>query len=717
MLGRMAFRTRLRALVVVPALVALVAAAAYAALPQQSGNVDLATQANQIVSDSAGEQLGHGAAPTGDVNGDGIGDFIVGAEGASPNGAAYVVFGRPDGAAIDVTSLGSGGFKITGAATGDALTSSFSAEGVGAIGDVNGDGLADVAVTSSAANNAGAGKNGSGSVWVVFGKASSTTVNLASLGNGGFRIDGAAGNQALGTSVAGAGDMNGDGKTDLVIGANGNGTGKGAAFVIFGKADTSTLSVGALGAGGFQATGPSNGSSFGDSVAGGRDVNGDGIPDVIVGASGAPAAYVIFGKTNSTAVDTGALGAAGFRMFNGGNETGNSVGLAGDMNGDGRAEAIVAARFAAPGGKTSAGSVFAVFGRTASSDVDLGALGAAGFRVDGAANGDQTGRSVFDAGDFNDDGLGDFVVGSLNTSNNGRTGSGSASVIFGKASTTPVDLTNPGSAAIRADGAAASELVGRGVGGGKDVNGDSRSDVLIGSTSSNKVRVLYGFGTPAVSYPSSISGTVGQALTSVNPTGIKRTGTASFAIAPALPTGLALDAATGAISGTPTVASPDSTYTVTMTDLAGAATATINLKVDAQPTQPIVKTPLPTGGACKVVKAGTARADMLRGTALGDLIRGGRGNDRISGLAGDDCLFGQAGNDTLSGGAGKDKLDGGPGNDKLNGGKGKDTFIGGPGNDTINAKDGVAEKVNCGKGRDKVKADKRDKLTGCEKRT
>jgi Ca2+-binding RTX toxin-like protein len=249
------------------------------------------------------------------------------------------------------------------------------------------------------------------------------------------------------------------------------------------------------------------------------------------------------------------------------------------------------------------------------------------------------------------------------------------------------------------------------------VNGDGRPDVLIGSTSSNKVRVLFGFGAPSVSYPAAASGTVGQAIATVSPTGIKRTGTASFAIAPALPTGLAIDAATGAISGTPTAASPDTAYTVTMTDLAASTPATINVKIDAAPTKPTVQPPPVTQGACKVAKLGTARADTLRGTALGDLIRGGRGNDKISGMGGDDCLYGQAGNDTLSGGAGKDKLDGGPGNDKLNGGKGKDTFVGGRGNDTINSKDGVAEKVNCGKGRDKVKADRKDKLVGCEKRT
>src|SRR3954447_15349547 len=714
----MAPRTRLRASIAAACLVVAVAATAYAALPQQSGNVSLGTQANQTVQGVTGEGTGHTGVPTGDVNGDGIGDLIVAAEGAGGGrGAAYVVFGRADQGTIDLNSLGSGGFKINGAVATDALTTSFSAEGVGAAGDVNGDGLADVLVGASSADNNG---TDSGSAWVVFGKASSTAVDLAALGNGGFRIDGSANGEQLGNAVAGAGDVNGDGRADVVVAGNAGGQ-KGAAYVVFGKADSGTVNGAALGSAGYKIVGPTNTASLGDAVAGGRDVNGDGKPDVIVGASGVPSAFVVFGKSTTTTVDTAALGSQGFALNNGGDETGNSVGLAADMNGDGLAEAIVAARFADNNARTNSGSVYAVFGRAATTAVDLSNLGSTGFRVDGAnatSTNDQTGRSVFDAGDFNGDGRGDFIVGTLQ-SDNGQTDSGSASVIFGKASSSNVDLASPGTDAIRADGTVGSELVGRGVGGGLDVNGDSRPDVLIGATSANKLRVLFGFGTPSVTYVPSATGVVGQAFTPLTAGGVKRTGSAAFAVAPALPAGLSIDAATGTIGGTPTAVAPAADYTVTMTDLSGAATALVNIAVSAAaatPPPPVVVNVFPVG-PCKLVRTGTTRADILVGTKAGDLIRGGSGNDKISGGAGDDCLFGQAGNDTLSGGAGKDKLDGGLGNDKLTGGKGNDTFNGGPGNDRINSKDGRAEKVNCGKGRDKVKADKKDKLKGCEKRT
>ena len=178
---------------------------------------------------------------------------------------------------------------------------------------------------------------------------------------------------------------------------------------------------------------------------------------------------------------------------------------------------------------------------------------------------------------------------------------------------------------------------------------------------------------------------------------------------------------------------------VTVTDATGlTGTAKRSITVSAPTAPPAGPPPPPPAGGkagrCANVKAGTARANRLVGTPLGDLIRGLAGNDTISGGAGDDCLFGgkgndkvsggagkdtvqgDAGNDSLSGGAGADKLVGGAGKDKLNGGRAKDSFNGGAGNDAINSKDRVRETVNCGRGRDTVKADKRDRLRGCEVR-
>ena len=102
------------------------------------------------------------------------------------------------------------------------------------------------------------------------------------------------------------------------------------------------------------------------------------------------------------------------------------------------------------------------------------------------------------------------------------------------------------------------------------------------------------------------------------------------------------------------------------------------------------------------------------GTSSGNSMVGTAGPDVFNGLGGNDVLKGLDGNDTLNGGKGNDVLKGGPGNDKLVGGPGKDAFDAGTGNDTVNSADGTKETVNCGAGKDKVIADKLDKLNGCE---
>jgi hypothetical protein len=148
--------------------------------------------------------------------------------------------------------------------------------------------------------------------------------------------------------------------------------------------------------------------------------------------------------------------------------------------------------------------------------------------------------------------------------------------------------------------------------------------------------------------------------------------------------------------------------------------------------------------ACQNVIRGTRDDDVVRGTAFPDRLVAGDGDDLLKGLGADDCLEGGAGddvldggdgNDRLSGASGKDRLIGGKGDDKLTGGKGNDRLNGGAGNDalspgagtdkvdagsgndTINAVDGVRETIECGAGKDTVRADKRDRLKHCEKVT
>ncbi len=146
--------------------------------------------------------------------------------------------------------------------------------------------------------------------------------------------------------------------------------------------------------------------------------------------------------------------------------------------------------------------------------------------------------------------------------------------------------------------------------------------------------------------------------------------------------------------------------------------------------------------ACAIRRTGTKGANRLRGTSKGDRLRGLGGDDNIKGFGGDDCLYGNQGRDDLTGGTGKDKLyggdgvdvlygdsgrdrlsggagrdllSGGTGDDVLKGGGGRNTYRAGRGNDRIYARNGVRDRIDCGKGRDRVRADRKDRVRRCER--
>lgn len=125
---------------------------------------------------------------------------------------------------------------------------------------------------------------------------------------------------------------------------------------------------------------------------------------------------------------------------------------------------------------------------------------------------------------------------------------------------------------------------------------------------------------------------------------------------------------------------------------------------------------------------GTNKGDRILGLAGRDSIDGGRGNDCIdggssrdvvSGAIGNDRVYGGTGNDSINGGTGNDRLSGGSGNDSINAAFGRDIVTGGPGRDAINvATAGRSARVNCGSGRDTVRANRNERRTirGCERR-
>lgn len=359
-------------------------------------------------------------------------------------------------------------------------------------GDVNGDGIDDLVIGTNGAERNGVVRGGL--AFVVFGTRQRTSISLAAVenGQGGFVVTGASENEFLGNSVAMAGDVNGDGLDDVIVGASGVPLGEnlGAAYVVFGKGSTAPISVAGVASGqggGFAINSVTGDSRLGNHVAAAGDVNGDGLADIIVSVAGIRAgARVVFGKSGTSAVDSEALQSGGFAILSG-SEAISSVAGVGDVNGDGLDDVGLGAPDAAVSGNADAGRAYVVFGKTLRTPVELSALQdgqPGGFVMNGARAGDGAGASISGAGDLNRDGLSDIVVGANRAESNGNAAVGRAYVVFGRASSTPQPFTVIEAGAgngFAMNGVGNEDATGVSVTGVGDVNGDGVDDVLIGA--------------------------------------------------------------------------------------------------------------------------------------------------------------------------------------------------------------------------------------------
>jgi len=404
-------------------------------LASLTGPVDLDAQSNSnitgIFGESTSDQAGRSVSAAGDVNGDGLADLIVGASrsdaGASNAGSAYIIFGTPNpGWHRYLSGVRSGAYPAI--ALDGQVSSDYAGHSVSAAGDFNGDGFGDVVIGAYGADRPGSlpfsTVSNVGKAYVVFGQPTwvgtgHSAQSLAGLvaSGGAAEIVGEHAGGYLGYSVAGAGDFNGDGLDDVVVGANrapgGSGVSQsGRAYIVYGRTSGFSIDVGAKEVWVSEVVGSAASDYLGYSIDGGGDFNRDGFDDVVIGAplvdtpagANTGAGYVVFGSAASkmgSVTNLLSLGrAVEFQGVGAGDLLGYSVAMGADFNGDGLGDVLFGAAGADPGGLTGAGTAYMAYGAddpAISSQpvlaVDLAAE-VGGLSFDGEAAGDAAGRSV-----------------------------------------------------------------------------------------------------------------------------------------------------------------------------------------------------------------------------------------------------------------------------------------------------------------------------------
>lgn len=447
----------------------------------------LATSPNWTAeSGTPGMQWGWSLSTAGDVNGDGYSDIIIGSPARDgtlygDSGAVYLWHGSSTGLGTNGTEANAD-WKIyaEGGTTNVAVYMQFGYS-VSTAGDVNGDGYSDVVI------GAPFKQNGAGTQYIYVYHGSSGGLGSSPAYSYGFGQNYA----MFGFAVALAGDINGDGYSDIIASApyydNGQ-TDEGTVVALAGSAT-------GLGTTLWNGEGNQAGANFGYSISTAGDVTGEGLSDVIIGApyydSGQTDEGMVFVHRGSSSVPYLSTSPWQAQSDQAGAILGASVGLAGDINGDGYSDIIVGAPYY-DNGQTDEGKVFVWYGG-GSYYTGLGVHGTP-TNADWTVESDQAsaylGISVDTAGDVNGDGYSDAIIGAHGY-DNGQTDEGRAFVYHGSAAGVSA------SADWSVVGAQLNGNYGSSVASAGDVNGDGYGDIIVeayneGTLGSGKIFVYHG---------------------------------------------------------------------------------------------------------------------------------------------------------------------------------------------------------------------------------
>ena len=371
--------------------------------------------------------------------------------------------GSNNGCGIEGTvAVGDAQAIFQGTADGD-----YAGAAVAGAGDVDGDGYDDVLVGSPRAD---AGGSNAGDAYLLLGPLSGT-IDLSAAD---AVLSGLAASDLAGTALAGLGDWNSDGYDEIIIGSYGDDSGSsgaGAAYIFEGPVSSGSMTDASA-----TILGAADNDGLGYSVASAGDVNADGVPDIIVGASAsdtsgtnAGSSYLFAGPISGQLGTESAL--ASFHGAVEGDSAGWSVASAGDINGDALADLIIGAPSNDNTG-TDAGMA-AIFLGTPTGSVSLSAADAS---LTGVVAGDYAGYSVAGAGDVNGDGYADVVVGAYGADDS-TSGGGTAYILWGPLA----GSKSLGDAETIVMGDSASGRLGISVAAAGDINSDGQADVLLGA--------------------------------------------------------------------------------------------------------------------------------------------------------------------------------------------------------------------------------------------
>jgi len=494
-------------------------------------NIDIATltddQGLKIIGSTSGSLFGQSVRDIGDINGDGASDIVIGAPGTGITGKVYVVYGAnawacntcstfktcltcepgydykwngvcykecpvqapyklnwecfssdptppPNLARGDITLSDTvpacKGFTITNSAAGNKQF----AYAVNGGGDFNGDGILDIIISDYQDPNPS-------NVYVIYGRGdgySNIDVNTMSTIQG-FRITGLMiRNDDNSNFISLAGDLDGDGMADLVIGASQADSGAGAVYVIYGGTGYIDFPISSLPSTAVKISG-----AGGWNVNTRTDINGDEINDLIISSKAADsnkgAIYVIYGSTarlsSFNIISTPLTFPVGFKISGvTGNYLGTALASTGDFNGDDIDDFV----FSAPDAPGSPGKAYVIYGdESPFSDFVVTSLATSDrFLLTGANPMYQLSSVASDAGDFNGDGVADVLLGTPEI----NTDQGSALLIYGGQSDFGVTGMT-GTQGMKLEGVSLRDLLGSSISSLQDMNGDGISEILVGA--------------------------------------------------------------------------------------------------------------------------------------------------------------------------------------------------------------------------------------------